>query len=296
MARAYSAQDIRKRMLDILSRSSEGIPGTEIATKLGISRITTAKYLAMFSSQGMIRCRDMGNVSLWSINDGAEIFRFPDDYYRARTKLLEGLQRNDSVPGAIIQSCLNFGAPVTRIMIDVVLPVISSVRSMYDEAKMGDSERGMIEGRILNCIKMAQQNARDPISEKNIVLISADGHSLLKCHCAEAAYRSCGWRAYNLGDMSSSVMLFDIDLPKFLSRVWRSRRGIMIVAVLSQTEEGLNFFADAVGSSGVRRRGGLYLALCGRTDEKAGMRADIVSEDLGRILQWSETVYERHGD
>jgi hypothetical protein len=88
--------------------------------------------------------------------------------------------------------------------------------------------------------------------------------------------------------------LFDIDLPKFLSRVWKSRRGIMIIVVFSQTEEGLSFFADAVSSAGIRKRGNLSLALCGSMSEDAEAESDILSHDMDKILQWSETTFERY--
>ena len=49
-----------------------------------------------------------------------------------------------------------------------------------------------------------------------------------------------------LGDMSSSIdILFDLELTKLLSKIWKSKQGLMIVAVFSQTEEGLKFFSES---------------------------------------------------
>lgn len=298
MKRSYQIDDIRKRVLGILSKSRDGVSGLEMASVLNIARITTHKYLSTFASEGLIRHQNMGNVVIWTINDGAETFQFPDDYFRVRTKFLDGLLgRNDQIPATIIRCCLSSGAQVSRLMTDVIIPAITSIRSMYDDARMGESEKGMIESRILNCIKVAQVHTPYPDDERNVVLIAADAQSLLQCHCAEASYRAGKWQVYNLGDMSSSVnVLLDIDLPKFLSQVWRSRQGVMIILVLSKTEEGLNFFADMANSSGIRKRSNLYLALHGRAGQKAEIDSDIITDDLDKLLQWSETIFEKHVD
>ncbi len=296
MARSYSTREIGERILNILAGSKIGMSGVEISTELGINRITTTKYLSMFAAQEMVRRRDIGNITLWTTLEGAELFQFPDDYFKVKARFLDSLiGGHDLRARTLIQSSINSGASVPRLMIDVMLPSISSVRLMYDEVKIGNSEMGMFESSILNCVKLAQAHTPDAEGDRNVTLIAADGQSLLQCYCAEASYRSMGWQVYNLGDMSSSVnVLFDIDLPKFLSRVWKSRRGIMIIVVFSQTEEGLSFFADAVSSAGIRKRGNLSLALCGSMGEEAEVESDILSHDLNKILQWSETTFERY--
>ena len=66
----------------------------------------------------------------------------------------------------------------------------------------------------------------------------------------------------------------------------------MIIVVFSQTEEGLNFFAEAVNS--VRDKIGkkIQLILCGKVGKKTSINADLISEDLSTVLQWSQTVFE----
>lgn len=294
MARGYQVREMRQRILDLLSVSDTGMSGVEISEKLGVSRITTAKYLSMFASQGLVHYKRFGNVTLWTVRAGAETFRFPDDYHIVRDKFMERLIGEPRLNAqSLLQNCLASGASISQLVLDVVLPAVSSIREMYEAAKIGNSELGMLEGVVLNSAKVLQMQAPDPEDGKNAILIAADGPSLLLCQCAEAAYRSGGWYVHNLGDMSSSVdILFDIDLPRFLSRVWRRRTGVMIIAIFSHTEEGLNFFADAVNSAGIKRRRGLFLVLCGRVGKKTKIKSDLTTRDLGKILQWSDTVFE----
>ena len=62
--------------------------------------------------------------------------------------------------------------------------------------------------------------------------------------------------------MSSAIdVLFDLDLQKFVAKIWKSRIGIMIIVVFSSTEDGLKFFAESVNSIKSKFRRNLYLAL-----------------------------------
>ena len=50
-----------------------------------------------------------------------------------------------------------------------------------------------------------------------------------------------------LGDMSSAInVLFDLDFQKLIGKIWKQKPGILVVVIFSQTEEGLNFFADSI--------------------------------------------------
>ena len=292
MARGYSAGEMRRRVLDILAETDVGMSGVEISTRLGISRITATKYLGVFAAQGMISSRNIGNTTLWTASVGTEAFKFPDDYFRVRTLFLDGLSEGpESRVYGMLRNCIDSGARVQQLVLEVILPAVSHVRALYDEAKIGDSELGMLEGILLNSVKLVQQRTGDAGSGRNAILIAADGRSLLKCQCAEAAYRSRGWRVCNLGDMSRSMnVMLDIDLTKFLGRIWRPPSGVMILVVFSETEASLGFFADAVDSSRARERGNLFLVLCGGA--KSGFASDLTADDLESVLQWSETVFE----
>jgi hypothetical protein len=94
--------------------------------------------------------------------------------------------------------------------------------------------------------------------------------------------------------MSSSIdVLFDLDLQKFLTKVWKRKVGIMIIVIFSATEEGLQFFAESVKSiKGKSSKKNLYLALCGKL-EKIKIDADCIDEDLQNVLQWSQSTFER---
>ena len=50
--------------------------------KIGINRITMSKYLKVFAAEGLLRQKNIGNVTLWFLEPGQESFNFPDDYFK----------------------------------------------------------------------------------------------------------------------------------------------------------------------------------------------------------------------
>ena len=65
----------------------------------------------------------------------------------------------------------------------------------------------------------------------------------------------------------------------------------MLVIVFSESSEGLKFFSEAVNS--VKGKFGKNLKLILFSQDKPEAKADLVTDDFGTILQWSETTSER---
>jgi len=135
------------------------------------------------------------------------------------------------------------------------------------------------------------QIVSDP--KKNVVVLAADTQSLLLSEAASSAYHSDGWKVFHLGDMSSVTnVLFDLDFQKLIGKVWKQKPGILIVVVFSQTDEGLNFFADSINPIKDKSGKRMKLVLCGKISKKTKTDSDLFSEKFEDILQWSKTVFE----
>ena len=50
MARGYDVTEVKFRLIKLLRDSKTGISGVEISERLGINRVTMAKYLKIFSA------------------------------------------------------------------------------------------------------------------------------------------------------------------------------------------------------------------------------------------------------
>ena len=292
MVKGYSTEDIRQKLITILDGSETGMSGVEISTKVGINRITMTKYLKVFAAEGLLRHKNIGNVTLWFLEPGQESFDFPDDYFKIGPKYVEYLIKGtEEQVFSLIHNCLRSGATVDQLIIEVILPAIEEIQTLYDDGKIGTSELKLLQNIILKSLHIFHQLPVVSNTRKNVVVIAADSQSLLQSETASAAYHSEGWRVSHLGDMSSAInVLFDLDFQKLISKIWKQKPGILVVVIFSQTQEGLNFFADSINP--IREKSGkrMKLVLCGQISKKIKIKSDLISENFGDILQWSETV------
>ena len=294
MARGYDVAEVKFRLIKLLRDSKIGISGVEISERLGINRVTMTKYLNIFSAEGVIGEKNIGNVNLWFVYEGIEQFQFPDDYFRVQERYIEYITKcSESSVYNLIRSCLNSDVNVIKLMTEVILTAIPEVQKYFDDGKIGKAEEQLMKTIISKSIQLVNLGIQNPKNEKNVIIIAADPQSVLEAEAASAAYRSNDWNVFFLGDMSSSIdILFDLELTKLLSKIWKSKQGLMIVAVFSQTEEGLKFFSESFYSVKGKNDDNLHLILSGKIGKKITIKSELQSEKLDDILQWSQTKFE----
>ena len=294
MARGYDVAEVKFRLIKLLRDSKIGISGVEISERLGINRVTMTKYLNIFSAEGVIGEKNIGNVNLWFVYEGIEQFQFPDDYFRVQEKYIEYITKcSESSVYNLIRSCLNSDVNVIKLMTEVILTAIPEVQKYFDDGKIGKAEEQLMKTIIFKSIQLVNLGIQNPKNEKNVIVIAADPQSVLEAEAASAAYRSNDWNVFFLGDMSSSIdILFDLELTKLLSKIWKSKQGLMIVAVFSKTEEGLKFFSESFYSVKGKNDDDLHLVLSGKIGKKITIKSELQSEKLDDILQWSQTKFE----
>lgn len=294
MGKGYSKDEIRKKLISSLDGSSNGISGVEISEKIGVNRVTMAKYLKVFAAEGLLRQKNIGNITLWFLEPGQESFNFPDDYFKVAPRYLEYLVKGtEDQVYSLIRNCLYSGGTANRLILEIILPSIDHVKNLFDEGKIGTAEQNLLETTISKSLQIFNhtQIVSDP--KKNVVVIAADSYSRLYSEAASAAYYSDAWKVSHLGDMSSAInILFDLDFQKLIGKIWKQKPGIMVVVVFSQTSEGLNFFADSINPIKEKSGKHMKLVLCGKTSKKAKIISDLSSEKIGDVLQWSETVFQ----
>lgn len=294
MVRGYQADVLKDKLVEVLSKSKTGLSGVEISEKLGLNRITMTKYLKVFAAEGLIRQKDIGNVTLWFIEEGTEQFHFPDDYFKVKTKYLEHLQTlSENQIYNLIRNCIHSDVQIPKLMIEVIIPAIEFTRKLYEDGKIGNSEKNLLDNFISKSIQLTNLLPVESNQNKNVIILSADANSTLITEAASSSFHSEEWKVSFLGNMSEAInVLFDLDLQKFLGKVWKQKKGIMIIAVFSDTEEGLNFFSESVNAIKEEAGKNLHLILCGKLGKKTRIESDLLTDNLDTVLQWSQTVYE----
>ncbi len=294
MGKGYSTEEIRQKLISSLKESETGMSGVEISEKIGVNRITMAKYLKVFAAKGLLRQKNIGNITLWFLEPGQESYNFPDDYFKIASQYLDYLIKgSEDQVYSLIHNCLHSGAIINRLILEVILPAINSVKNLYDDGKIGAAEQNLLRTTISKSLQIFNQIQVISDPKKNVVVIATDAQSLLISEASSAAYHSDGWKVSHLGDMSSVInILFDLDFQKLIGKIWKQKPGVLIVVVFSQTGEGLNFFADSINPIKEKSRKHMKLALCGKVSKKTKIDSDLLSEKLEDILQWSQTVSE----
>jgi methanogenic corrinoid protein MtbC1 len=292
MAKGYRVEEIREKLISVLKDSDSGISGIEISKKINVSRITMTKYLKVFAAEGLLRQKNIGNVTLWFLEPGQESFDFPDDYFKITSRYLELLVKgNEEEIYSLIRNCLNSGALINRIIIEVIYPAIDHIRELFDSGKIGSAEQNLLRNIISKSLSIFNQVPVVLDSKKNVVVIAADPESILISESASASYHSDGWNVSHLGDMSYAIdVLFDLDFQKLVRKIWKKKSGILLVVIFSQTSEGLSFFADSINPNKTKSDKQIKLALCGKIPKKTKINSDLLSDNIGDVLQWSNTI------
>ncbi len=296
MAREYSADKIREKLIDALRPAKTGLTGIEIAEKLGINRVTISKYLKIFAGEGLIKQKNMGSVNLWFIEEGVDKLSFPADFFQVQKKYIEYVM-SGSIREAhtLLRTALHSGATPTKVVSEVIIPAIEAVESSYNDGKMGRSEKNSLDEIISTTISMIGLLDEEVSPKKNVVILATDYHDALLAQAASAVLRTEKWRVSLLGDMSSAIdVMFDIDLQRFLNKIWPKREGIMIIIIFSSKEGEIKFFSRAVDTSTEKFGKNLRLALCTTIVKKTKTSVDFVSGDVEILLQWCQTVFESY--
>ena len=294
MTRGYQPEKIKEKLIDVLRNSKTGLSGVEISKKLGINRITMTKYLNVFAAEGLVKQKNIGSVNLWFIEGGVTHFNFPDDFFQVQTRYLECLLSGEHKEAyGLLRNSLHSSANPVKILTEVISPAIDSVRDLYEEGKIGKSEKNFLDETIANSIQIVNLTEVDANLKKNAIVFSTDPDSVLPAQTASAAFHVDEWKVSQLGDMSSAIdVMFDIDLQKFLNKIWTTKQDLMIIVIFSSTESGSKFFSEAVNSSKTKFGKSLHLVLCTKLAKKTKIKADFVCENIDTMLQWCQTIYE----
>ncbi|HWP78720.1 MAG TPA: HTH domain-containing protein [Candidatus Nitrosotenuis sp.] len=289
MARGYQQDQVQQKLIEILSESKTGLSGVEIAEKLKINRATMAKYLNIFAAEGLIKQKNIGNANLWFIDSATEQLEFPADYFHVKEKFQEYLTATlPQKAYQLIRNCQYSGANPQKIVSEVILPAISTIESMYLKAKIGKSETKLFNKIVSNSLQILSLAQGEFNPKKNVLVLAADPQSEMYCEAASCVFSSLGWQTWNLGDMSGAIdVLYDLDLQKFLTKIWKQKQSIMVVVVFCATDEGTKFFSESVNSIKPKFGKNLHLAVCSKTKN---VKAEFSSDNFDAIIQWVESI------
>jgi len=295
--RRYTLDEVKRKIVDVLQGASTGLSGIELADRTDINRMTIAKYLDVLNAMGLVKKKKTGNVNVWFLETGIADIEFPINYVQVQQKLISAiLAGEEELARRILLSVLNSDIDQVRVLTDVVLPAVNTVGELYSRGRLDKTERSFLLNLMMEIIDLVKFNVRVSEQKANAYTLAVAG-SDDKVHVAKSAavaFSALGWDSLYIGDVEDQIdPFFDIDFQRYISRIWGSKHGLMVVCIFSSGEGSLRFLSSTAKAMKGRLRGELRIAAIATPELQAAAEenSDHVAKDLLSLVQWAERQY-----
>ncbi len=301
MSKRYSLEEVKRKVVDVLKDADTGLSGIEIAKKTGINRITITKYLSVLEAIGLIKKKKAGSVNVWHLEHGVTELELPIDILEVQRVYMNGVFNHlEEEARRILINVIHSSIDPIKILAEVITPTLNTAGELYRRGRMTVTETMYVTNLIAESLDLVKFDAERSELKSNAyaVFLSAQGEThTIGPKMASIAFYLKGWDSYFLGNVASEVdLLFDIDLLKFLNKIWKTERGLMVIGVSVTLKEHLKGVSETMKS--VKSKLGKNVFVLGggeafRTgDELTGaVAADFYAKDLYSAVDWAEKLY-----
>jgi methanogenic corrinoid protein MtbC1 len=297
MYRRYTLDEVKRKIVDALQGAGTGLSGVELADKTGINRMTVTKYLDVMHAMGLIKKKKVGTVNVWFLETGVADIEFPVNYVQVQQKLLEfALAGEEEHARRLLVSVLNSNVDQAKVLTDVIMPAANTVGELYSRGRIGKTERAHLHEMVGEMIDLVKFNARPAEQKMNAhaICVAGTGDRSHIAKSAAVAFSVMGWQSRYVGSVEDDIdPFFDIDFQRYMSRLWASKRGLLLVCIFSSGEGPLKFLTSTSRTMRGRLKGELRIAALAAPDIQAAAEetADYVAKDLQSMFDWAERQY-----
>jgi methanogenic corrinoid protein MtbC1 len=301
VSKRYSLEEIKRKVVDILKDTDTGLSGVEIAEKTGVNRITITKYLSVLEAIGLIKKKKAGSVNVWHLEHGVTDLELPIDILDVQRLYMNALFNHaEDEARRIIINVIHSDIDPVKVLAEVLTPALNTAGELYSRGRMTVTETMFVTNLIAESLDLIKFNAEREDVKPNAyaVFMSAPGEThVIGPKMASVAFYLKGWHTYFLGNVASEVdLLFDIDLMKFLDKIWKTERGLMVIGVSAMLREHLKGVGETVKSVKSKLGKNVFVLAGGEAFSKedeltASVGADFYAKDLYSAVDWAEKLY-----
>jgi len=296
--RRYTLDEVKRKIVDVLqSAGGMGLSGIELADKTGINRMTITKYLDVMNAMGLLKKKKIGPVNVWVLESGVGDIEFPINFIQVQQKLIGALLAGEEEQARkILLSVLNSDVDQVRVLTDVIIPASNTIAELYSRGRLDKTERAFLTSLMMELVDLAKFNVR-PVEQKtnaNALFVAGSEDKVFLAKCASVAFQILGWDALYIGNVEHQIdPFFDIDLQRYISRVWANKRGLMVICIFSSGEGAIKFLSSTSMAMKGRLKGELRLAVSATPEHQqaAEESSDFVAKDLPSLAEWAEREY-----
>jgi len=296
--RRYTLDEVKRKIVDVLQGAGTGLSGIELADRTGINRMTITKYLDVMHAMGLVKKKKTGNVNIWFLETGIADIEFPVNYVQVQQKLINAILAGEEQQARmILLSVLNSDIDQVKILTDVIMPAVNTVGELYSRGRLDKTERAFLLNLIMELIDLVKFNVRPPEQKANanVLIVAGSNDKVHVAKSAAVAFSAIGWTSIYIGDVEEHIdPFFDIDFQRYISHVWGSKRGLMLVCIFSSGEGSLRFLSSTAKAMKGRLKGELRVATLATPELQATAdeNSDFVAKDLLSLLDWAERQYD----
>jgi hypothetical protein len=246
---------------------------------------------------GLLKKKKIGNVNIWFVQIGVGDIEFPINYVQVQQKLISSILAGDEdIARRILLSVMNTNVDQVKVMTDVIVPAVNTIRELYSRGKLNKTERTFLSSLMMELIDLVKFNVRPGEQKPNAHVICVAG-SEDRSHMAKSAAVALlarGWDSAYIGDVGEQIdPFFDIDFQRYLLRLWSNKHGLMLVCIFSSGEGSLRFLSSTAKQMKGRVRGELRITTVTTPQLRpvAEESSDYVAEDLLALVEWAEREF-----
>ena len=298
MYKRYTLEEVKRKIIYVLQDNHTGLSGVELAEKTGINRMTITKYLDILSTIGLIKKKKTGPVNVWFLETGVQDLEFPANFIEVQQKFLDAvLQGDENQSRRILISIMNSSSDQVKLLTDIVLPTVNTINELYNRGRLGKTERISYLNSITELLDLLKFNVQSIEIKDNAYAIAVAGSEdrMYYARGGAIALQILGWSSSYIGNVEQHIdPFFDIDLQRYITKVWNKKDGVMLICIYSSEESSLRFLLSATGSIKTKLRGHIDIIAVTNPELQPvsqDIGADYVTGDIQSMITWAEQQY-----
>jgi len=258
-----------------------GMSGVELAKKTGINRMTITKYLTLLYSIGLIKKKKIGTVNIWFLESGLSYPGSSINYNELQQRFMNAiLAGSDELSSKLIINALNSGADKLKLLTDVFLPTVNTVSELYSRGRLNRAERINFQSVVIEILDFVKYSTYSGEKRPNIsaLIVCGSEDAIIYSKIIELSLRLENCDTRYIGNVEGVLdPFFDIDFQRYVTRLWGSKTGVVILCICSSVEGSLRFLYSAAHV--LRNKLAARLILCLMTNSEIRNAYDFESAD-----------------
>ncbi len=291
--KGYLLDDVKKRIIEALKEEDTGLSGVELAKKTSINRVTLSKYLKMLETMGLIKRKSLGISNVWYLDQSMEDASNAKDILDVRKFYMDTLLNYKDGRSIILNAIYSNMDPI-NIIVEVIVPTINTAYELYNRGSITASEVMIINNLALEALVLIKISAnKSNKSKASAIFMNAPLESnIIGSKVLEIIFYIKGWNTYFLGSPSSeSDLLFDIDLMRFINKIWKEDE-LLLVSIYANEIEHIQGIKEVI--EGIRSKtGNLHILAFAPNDDIIFDDKDYHTDDLYKAIEWAEMLYRK---